>query len=272
MARGKRVEIIKIIVDGAEVDAKACTKCCEVKALMEFYVSNNGKGGRTSKCVTCLCNESAQWRKDNPQKHARIQRDYYHRNPRCQKRYNALYRHRYPDKRKAYDANRFAVKKGLPAQQCITKLLGACALTQSKTGITLEHWIPISIGHGGTVLGNVYSMVGYLNCSKQKTNPFEWFEANRQRFELDESRFDMLVWRLATENGLTAEEFRRFTYWCFDNPRTNKQIMADNIRFGYKKPSIELWREKVGLAFPIRVDFDNYSLNNLYTPIGEGAA
>lgn len=53
MARGKRVEIVKLTVDGVEVDAKECTKCGEIKALGEFAINRRGKGGRLSWCLLC---------------------------------------------------------------------------------------------------------------------------------------------------------------------------------------------------------------------------
>jgi len=105
-------------------------------------------------------------------------------------------------------------------------------------------------------------LASWLNGNKNAANPFEWFEANRQRFDLDPTRFDALVWRLASQNGLTPGEFRSFTYWCFDNPRTVEQIAEDNARYGYKKSSLEIWREQTRLPFPIAVDFGDTALNN----------
>jgi hypothetical protein len=59
VARGKRVEIVKVTVIGPdgtaiEVEGKACTKCGEVKALTEFSVKPRGKGGRTGQCLSCI--------------------------------------------------------------------------------------------------------------------------------------------------------------------------------------------------------------------------
>ncbi len=53
MARGKRVELVKIMVDGAEVDAKACTKCGDVKALTDFQRKQSMSCGRQPLCRTC---------------------------------------------------------------------------------------------------------------------------------------------------------------------------------------------------------------------------
>lgn len=123
---------------------------------------------------------------------------------------------------------------------------GRCPLTDSSIDVHDDHFIPIKTGHGGTSLGNMNPLLSSLNMSKSDANPFEWFEANRQRFELDQSRFDSLVAKLAEQNGLTPEEFREYTDWCFANPRSLTQIKRDNARYGYRVTSVELWREATG--------------------------
>jgi len=261
MVRGKRVEIVKLTVDGVEITKKACTKCGEVKALDEFGIDTRVYSGKKSACRSCAAAESRDWRKGNPEKHAELQRKHYARNPDYQKEYNREYRRKYPAKKREQDSTRRAMKYQLPSTKSYIPIT-ECALTFDTGLNTVDHWIPLTIGHGGSYYGNVYSLSGRRNYSKREANPFEWFEANRQRFDLDQSRFDALVWRLAAQNGLTPEEFRKFTYWCFENPRTVEQIAEDNARYGYKKSSLEIWREETGIPFPIAVDFGNTALNN----------
>ncbi|MEK4360787.1 hypothetical protein NYE48_27660 [Paenibacillus sp. FSL M7-1455] len=112
-----------------------------------------------------------------------------------------------------------------------------------------DHFIPLFTGHGGTYLGNMYPLYFRYNREKHTKNPFEWFEANRQRFDLDPSRFDSLVAKLAEQNGLTPEEFREYTYWCFANPRNLTQIKRDNARYRRRVTSVELWREATGRTY-----------------------
>jgi hypothetical protein len=121
----------------------------------------------------------------------------------------------------------------------------ACALS-GKEDCDDDHFLPLSIGHGGTYLGNMYPLYFRYNRKKYTKNLFDWFEANRQRFELDQSRFDSLVAKLAEQNGLTSEEFREYTDWCFANTRNLSQIKRDNERYGYRVTSVELWREATG--------------------------
>lgn len=68
MARGKRVEIVKLTVDGAEVDAKACTKCGKVKALTYFCKDVRASDGRNCRCRECRNPNSGRTRPDRPTK------------------------------------------------------------------------------------------------------------------------------------------------------------------------------------------------------------
>lgn len=94
---------------------------------------------------------------------------------------------------------------------------GRCVFTGSLK-YALDHVIPVVSGHGGTYYGNLIPLRKDLNSSKNDKNIFEWFEANRQRFELDQSRFDSLIAKLAEQNDMTTEEYREYVYWCHDNP------------------------------------------------------
>ncbi|MBO1583297.1 hypothetical protein [Bacillus sp. XF8] len=94
---------------------------------------------------------------------------------------------------------------------------GGCVLT-GDSDIHWDHVIPIAIGHGGTTYGNMIPLRSDLNISKSDNNIFEWFEANRQRFELPQERFDRLIEWLAAANEMTVGEYRDYVYWCHANP------------------------------------------------------
>lgn len=98
-----------------------------------------------------------------------------------------------------------------------------CALTGSKEDINVDHVIPLATGHGGTTYGNMIPLRGDLNRSKHDANIFEWFESNRQRFELSEENFSKMIDYLAEINGVTAEEYRDHVFWCHEN----KQFFDD---------------------------------------------
>lgn len=111
---------------------------------------------------------------------------------------------------------------------------GHCALTDSKY-FTVDHFIPVAWGHGGLTISNVYPLDAELNKSKSDKNPFVWYEENRDQIE--EERWNELVFYIAIQNDLTVEEFREYVFWCEYNKRTIEDIKAD------PKPSIDIWRE-----------------------------
>lgn len=104
--------------------------------------------------------------------------------------------------------------------------------------ISLEHFIPQSIGHGGTMRGNVYPLSKSLNSSKGDTNPFIWAHNNRHHIEYD--KFLQIVEYLAEQLSLSPEEFKDYVFWCFANPRTDFDIKRDQLK-GYRT-SLQLWK------------------------------
>ena len=145
---------------------------------------------------------------------------------------------------------RRARKKSLPdtlskeQQTRISNRVGGVCYLTGESNVHIEHAIPLSIGHGGTTLENCYLLRNDLNESKGDSNIFEWFKENKHRFKLSQRRFDELITYLSELNGISTEEYREFVYWCHDNPRTVGEIESDNKRYGYKKPSIEIWSEQ----------------------------
>jgi hypothetical protein len=144
---------------------------------------------------------------------------------------------------------RLEIKRSLPCdcgpEQTERILLAfdhACALTHSAEHVTMDHFIPIEWGHGGTYPGNVYPLDQQLNKNKSNKNPFKWIKAVRRdramrKGQHVDAAWNQLVTYLATENGLSVNEFKEFVYWCEQNKRTLQQVKEDNRR------SVELWKE-----------------------------
>jgi hypothetical protein len=102
-----------------------------------------------------------------------------------------------------------------------------CALT-GYTEYHLDHVIPLSIGHGGTKFGNIVPLRADLNISKGDRNIFEWFKANRQRFDLSVEKFDTLIAWLAEVNGVSVEEYQDYVYWCHANPHSLEDLRNED--------------------------------------------
>jgi hypothetical protein len=113
-----------------------------------------------------------------------------------------------------------------------------CSITDKEDDITIDHFIPITWGHGGTYKGNLIVIDMELNKSKGQHNPFEWIKKDINKNRINKDKWNQLTHNLAKENGLTIEEFENFVYWCEMNKRTVKEIKLNN-----DKRSLDLWRE-----------------------------
>lgn len=89
-----------------------------------------------------------------------------------------------------------------------------CALSNSSERISMEHFIPVSSGFGGTTKGNVYPMNLSLNISKSDKNPFEWIKTQPEEYQ--DNFYNVLVPYLAGQNNMSLEEFTKYVYSCFE--------------------------------------------------------
>lgn len=247
---------------------KTCTTCHEEKTLDSFTVDKGGKFGRHSKCKECKREYSRQYRQDNPEKSRASmrksyhkhrdarresvrmayqrdaekikarQRDYYSRTKEYWSEYFREYRQSNKELFVVYTARRRARKLAMTDSLNLTEVEAVLETFDNKCPISastdthLDHFIPISIGHGGTYKGNMIPLDRILNQSKGAKNPFEWAETITEE---KRTNFNKVVEYLAEINGLTVEEYREFVYWCFENKREVEDITEEN------KDSLELW-------------------------------
>jgi hypothetical protein len=189
-----------------DVLAKVCTTCNDVRPIENYAVSKLGLGGRVSDCKTCRIT----WYTDN--KESEVERI-------------SAWQRDNPDKCVLSQQRRRARKKSLSNDFTSEQMaetfdfFGGCALTGATTDIHWDHVIPLATGFGGTTFGNMIPLRGDLNTSKNDANVFEWFERNKERFNLAQSSFDSLVEWLASVNGMTTAEYHSFVDECFDNRR-----------------------------------------------------
>jgi hypothetical protein len=234
------------------VTGKECTKCEKWYPLTSFSKDVKKLGGVRSICKECQKkdrNDKKEYYKDKNKLHNAKNKEYmreykskrllelydYARNWRKNNpEYNKKYQNSNADKIIIKENRRRANKLGLPANFTESDRIrvfvelgnSGCALSDEETNIHWDHVIPLSIGHGGTVRGNMIPLSAELNLSKNNRNIFEWFEANRQRFELSQERFDKLIAWLASANAMTVEEYRDYVYWCHANPRDINELEA----------------------------------------------
>lgn len=137
------------------------------------------------------------------------------------------------DEATLFNLNRRAEKLGLPASLTLESLKRlwrrfnqGCALTGDKS-ISFDHVIPMTLNRAGSEIGNIIPLRRDLNSSKSDRNIFDWFAENKERYNLEQRRFDELIAYLADINDMTTEEYEEYVRWCHDNPRTLDEIKAE---------------------------------------------
>lgn len=217
--------------DNAEIVAKACSVCNEVKTLDAFTTHKVCLGGKASDCKECrrqnkrkwasenkdkVDSHTAKWLQENPGKNAERSLAYAEENRDKMRETTRQWQRENVDKMNAKN-NRYKARKiGLPdtltddeRDSILRKFNGGCALTGSED-FHLDHVIPLASGSGGTTIGNIVPLRSDLNISKSDGNLFTWFETNRERFELSSERFDTLITHLADVNGMSPQQYREY--------------------------------------------------------------
>lgn len=240
------------------VDGKECGNCNTWRPLSEFHNSKSNKGGKAYACKDCAAEYRKTYNKENAERFRQnylnnIEKVKAYRKERYKKerdmvlkarkemseeernKINAQRRLRYPKHRDKYVANamkRRTILNGLEddftvsQREDILKFFGGCALT-GDSDFQWDHAISINTGHGGTTYGNMIPLKEFFNKSKKDRNIIEWFNANKQRFELSQEKFDALIDWLAAANNLTVEEYKDHIYWCYENPHSLEDLLTD---------------------------------------------
>lgn len=242
--RGRKAYVI-----GEEVIAIDCIGCNSLKYRSDFGRHKSHFLGVNSRCKVCererrrkYCEDfpekkaeyNRKWCEANPEKKAVSDRKWREANSGEMAEYKRNHRQDNPQMYLLYDQRRRARKLVLPDDLTIGQqdaifatYNGTCALTGEPTDLHLDHVIPISVGHGGTTYGNMIPLRADLNLSKNASQIFEWFDANRERFNLSQRKFDELIEYLAQINEMTTQEYRAYVDWCFDNPRDINAIETE---------------------------------------------
>jgi hypothetical protein len=121
--------------------------------------------------------------------------------------------------------------------EIFTEFNNRCSLSDEMEDVTIDHFIPVSWGHGGTYQGNLTIIKLELNQSKRNLNPFKWVKRNDISEKVDLELFSRLVEKLAAYNNLSVYEFEEFVNWCENNKRSVEDLRKCN------KNSLSLWRE-----------------------------
>jgi hypothetical protein len=203
-----------------ELFYKKCHGCGEVQQVKKFTKKKGSLFGLYTRCNTCQAAKLREYLNNSSEAREKF------------KLHSKKWQLKNREKMKRLYHRRLARKRNLPDDLTAAQLAytlyefdDMCAFTGDRN-THLDHVIPLAVGHGGTTYGNMIPLRADLNLSKNDRNIFEWFEANRQRFELSQERFDNLIAWLASANAMTIEEYRDHVYWCHANPRTIDELEA----------------------------------------------
>lgn len=209
-----------------EVIAAECTKCLTVRCVSYFGRHKISFAGIRTVCRECNSEQHRRHRIEYPEYHRERLRNHRIDNPGYYREWERKNREDNPEICRMKSQRRRALIAKLPSDESIEQRIkvwkdfgNSCALTGEQTDITADHAIPLNAGHGGTNYGNMYPLNGRLNYSKNDRHLYEWFDANKNRFNLEQSCFNALIEYLADANEMTAQEYRKYVDWCFDNPR-----------------------------------------------------
>jgi 5-methylcytosine-specific restriction endonuclease McrA len=205
----------------SEIKVK-CNRCDNSETLEDALIDETRSWGLMSKCRKCHNSFTKKWVTNNKD----------------------TYRNFVSTRLEKYSSLPYRLKEQ-EVRATFSYFNSKCAITgREDKNLTLEHFIPLDIGHSGTHVGNLIPLLKRVNSSKNSTNPFEWFENWRFKDFYDDN-WEKLIQYLANQNALTVEEYKEFVNWCFKNPRTLEEIAKD------PRHSIEIWREATNKHFPL---------------------
>lgn len=225
---GKKISNSKYKNNFIERKEKQCKDCKTIKAIDEFPISKTCNDGHMNSCKVCHNKYNKQWRKNNQEHHNKYNKQWHKNNEQYPKNWRESNKEKITTYRQKRRAKEKALLDNLTSyqwQQTLRHFDYKCPLTDD-TNIHLEHFIPVSLLHSGTVKGNCYPISASLNCSKSNSNPFLWIL--NQPKDIQEKFYNELVPYLANLNNMSVAEFKAFTFWCFDNPRTIEEVEKDH--------------------------------------------
>lgn len=213
---------------------RTCSSCGEHRLTTEFYKDSSKEDGLRKQCKVCdKGKDKARYEANKEEvkacsrayyvanaEHVRSrQRKYYSKNKDMYKAYYREYFKDRPGLRSLYWNNRQAREANLPdtltdseLRSILEEFGGECAICCEEYE-HLDHFIPISTGHGGTTYENIVPMCAACNLSKSGRNPFIWA---KQLSEKERERFDSLVRYLSDINGIAAvEDYEAHVTNCF---------------------------------------------------------
>lgn len=201
---------------------RQCGKCRQIKHMSEFHKDRRRASGVRSSCKECISAENKRKVRDPNYDHLTPKREYRRRKADMLREMRRVYRSKTRKEHALNEAKRRARKRSLPDDFTANDLQEVLFIFDNKCAITgesyehMDHFIPISSGYGGTVVGNMIPLSSGMNLSKGNQNPFVWADSLSEEHK---ARFSIVVEYLADANGMTTAEYKTYVNSCFANEK-----------------------------------------------------
>lgn len=203
---------------------KLCRDCHTHLPLSCFSVNNPKRGyfGRNGVCMGCMRVRFKKYREADPETILERGRRWREENPDKMREAKKRWTERNPEKSRAQGQRRRARLRKLDNSLTDQEWRLTCEIFDNKCALTgsedisMDHFIPVSTGTGGTHSGNVYPLSKSLNFSKNNKNPFEWFEYAKDKFDLEDDKFERIIGVLAAMNCMRVDEFKEYVNSAFE--------------------------------------------------------
>lgn len=200
-----------------------CQSCGEIKEKDSFYKDINKSDGVSSYCKPCVLIKQREKRALLGDKALATRRKWAEANRERLREQDKIYRESNREKMRVIEQRRRARKQSLPdtltedeTKTILTHFGNKCALCNSPAE-SLDHFIPLATGKGGTTKENIVPLCNKMNSSKLARNPFIWAEQTLN--EDGRERFNELIEYLSKLNGLSVKKYREFVFSCFKNTK-----------------------------------------------------
>ncbi len=120
------------------MDEKKCTKCGEIKPLLDFSIHRKNKDGRNCTCKACECKRVHDWMINNPDEYKRRAKIQYLRH-RERDRANAIkYRKEHPEKIRNNNLRRYGIAQS-DYEAMKESQSGKCLICQEEKKLYVDH-------------------------------------------------------------------------------------------------------------------------------------
>lgn len=201
------------IIDGKSVRLKFCNSCKTRKPMEQFYNSSRTSNGKASECIECRKEKSIKYR-SSPEIKQKIAKRMHLYNQQLERKKMVVIKNQHL---RAKNLNLHSTLTLKEKEEVFALFDNRCALSGNSQDVTIDHFIGLHTGKVGNVKENIIPLTRRLNTSKFTHNPFEWFAQKRDEFNLSQENFDNLILYLSRNFNMSVEDFKRFTYECYEN-------------------------------------------------------